>query len=130
MAFSPDGRWALTGSDDKTARLWEVATGTEMRRLDHSDEVTSVAFSPDGQQALTGSWDKTARLWDVATGKEIHRLEGHSMSVRSVAFSADGRWALTGSYNHTARLWEVGPTGCATAGAAEDQRRKRRSGWQ
>src|ERR1017187_7127454 len=66
VAFSPDGRWALTGSSDKTARVWEVATGKEVRRFDgHSDSVTSVAFSPDGRWALTGSHDQTARVWEV-----------------------------------------------------------------
>ena len=108
VAFSPDGRWALTGSMDGTARLWEVATGREIRRLEgHSQPIASVAFSPDGRWALTGSGDDTARLWDVATGKEIRRLAGHSSSVYSVAFSPDGRWALTGSGDKTARLWEV-----------------------
>ena len=108
VTLSRDGRWALTGGYDKTARLWEVATGKEIRRLEgHSDGVTSVAFSPDGRWALTGSLDKIARLWDVATGQEIRRLEGHSSQVTSVAFSPDGRWALTGSWDKTARLWDL-----------------------
>src|ERR1039458_7214185 len=86
VAFSPDGRWALTGSEDNTARLWEVATGDEIRRLEgHSGPVYSVAFSSDGRWALTGSFDKTARVWEVATGKEIRRLVGHSKEVTSVA---------------------------------------------
>src|SRR5438046_2099772 len=103
VAFSPDARWALTGSWDSTARVWDVATGQEIRRLEgHSREVSSVAFSPDGRWALTGSWDNIARLFDVATGREIRRLEGHSASVVSVAFSADGRWALTGGWDNTA----------------------------
>src|SRR5271157_837303 len=108
VAFSPDGRWALTGSADQTARVWDLATGHEIRRLEgHSNSVTSVAFSPDGRWALTGSWDKTARVWEVATGHEIRCLEGHSSSVNSVAFSPDGRWALTGSEDGTTKLWDA-----------------------
>jgi tetratricopeptide (TPR) repeat protein len=66
VAFSPDGRLALTGSDDETARLWETATGKPVGEpLRHEGVVEAVAFSPDGRLALTGSGDKTARLWEV-----------------------------------------------------------------
>ncbi len=108
VAFSPDGRQALTGSKDKTVRLWDVATGSAIRVLQgHSSKVTAVAFSPDGRQVLTGSDDDTARVWEVATGKETRRLEGHSRNVQAVAFSPDGRQVLTGSDDETARVWDV-----------------------
>ena len=108
VAFSPDGRYVLSGSSDKTLRLWEVATGKELRRFEgHSGRVCSVAFSPDGRYVLSGSRDKTIRLWEVATGKELRRFEGHSSWVISVAFSPDGRYILSGSEDRTLRLWEV-----------------------
>jgi WD40 repeat protein/serine/threonine protein kinase len=105
-AFSADGRLALTGSKDKTARLWEVPGGKPVATLRHEDFVAAVAFSPDSRLALTGSWDHTARLWDLASGSPVATLR-HEGKVLAVAFSPDGRLALTGSEDQTARLWEA-----------------------
>ena len=67
VAFSPDGKAVLTGSLDRTARLWDAATGRPIGPpLAHQGEVIAVAFSPDGKAVLTGSQDRTARLWPVA----------------------------------------------------------------
>jgi hypothetical protein len=108
VAFSPDGKTALSGSEDHTVRLWDLATGREIQKFEgHSEWVTSVAFSPDGRTALSGSRDNTARLWDLATGRETLKLEGHSNAVTSVAISPDGKTALSGSWDNTARLWDL-----------------------
>lgn len=83
----------VTGSWDKTARLWDVATGKEIATFRHEHAVASANFSPDGRTVVTAS-SKTVRLWEVATGKEIAVLSGYqgwgTGAVTSVAFSPDG----------------------------------------
>jgi len=112
VAFSPDGKFALTGSHDTTAKLWDVSTGTCIRTFTgHSHIVLSVAFSPDGTRVLTGSHDNTAKLWDAATGACI-RTFTESLFVWSVAFSPDGTRVLTGRNDGTARLWDAATGAC------------------
>jgi hypothetical protein len=108
VAYAPDGSTALTGSVDKTARLWDVATGKELRQfVGHGGSIWSVAYAPNGRTILTGSRDKTARLWDAQSGKELRCFDGHTDSVWGVAYSPDGHTVLTGSFDKTVRLWDV-----------------------
>jgi len=108
VAFSPDGRYALSGSGDKTLKLWEINSGTEIRSFNgHTDWISSVTFSPDGQYALSGSADKVLKMWDVNSGTEIRTFTGHTDTVNSVAFSPDGQYVLSGSSDETLKLWDV-----------------------
>jgi WD40 repeat protein len=79
VAFSPDGRQVLSGSNDNTIKLWDAASGREIRTFQgHTSSVYSVAFSPDGRQVLSGSDDNTVKLWDAASGREIRTFQGHT----------------------------------------------------
>ncbi|MHB8628180.1 MAG: toll/interleukin-1 receptor domain-containing protein [Aggregatilineales bacterium] len=105
IAYSPNGQYGLTASEDGTVRLWQIATGKELRRF--LTGTRSVSFSPDGRYALTGGENGTVQLWDIETSQMTREFKGHTQAVLSVAYSPDGVYILTGSADRTARLWDA-----------------------
>jgi WD40 repeat protein len=106
IAFSPASKYILTGSLDKTARLWDWQGKQIGIFKGHRDWVYSAAFSADGKHILTGSRDRTACLWDLQ-GNPIQVFAGHEKDVLCAVFSPDGNYVLTGSVDNTARLWDL-----------------------
>ena len=104
VACSHNGSRIISGSWDKTIRVWDASTGIEMLPplRDHGDWVTSIAFSPDGSKIISGSEDRTIRIWDT-----IPPLRGHDDSIHSVAFSPDGSKIISGSNDKTIRVWDA-----------------------
>jgi WD40 repeat protein len=114
VAISPDNRWLVSGSDDKTARLWDLSAkdpaANPVVLRGHEGPVIAVAISSDTHWTVTGSNDKTARLWDLRARDPAANpvvLRGHEEVVRAVAISPDNRWVVTGSSDKTARLWDL-----------------------
>ncbi len=108
VSWSPDGTRLATGSEDITAKVWDVAGGREMHTLKgHTNAVSSVSWSPDGTRLATGSHDGTAKVWDAAGRRELLTLRGHTGQVRSVSWSPDGTRLATGSDDGTAKIWDA-----------------------
>ncbi|MGH3899445.1 MAG: AAA family ATPase [Pseudonocardiaceae bacterium] len=109
VAWSPDGHRLATASSDRTVRIWDAGSGTELTALHgHHDWVRAVAWSPDGQRLATASSDRTVRIWDPGSGTELTALHGHDNEVWAVAWSPDGQRLATGSRDQTARIWDPG----------------------
>jgi WD40 repeat protein len=108
-ALVRDGEFAVTGSEDFTARIWEAKTGRELFVLGHEHKVIHLDLSPDGRRLLTASYDRAARLWETSTGRLLATLKGHAAPLQHAAFSPDGESLVTSSVDSTARVWSLRP---------------------
>lgn len=108
VKFTPDGNYLITGSRDKTAKLWELKTGRELRTFfGHSSTINDIAISPDGKFMLTSSADQTAKLWEITTGSLIKSFEGHGELLTAVDFHPSGKQIITAGYDNEAILWDI-----------------------
>src|SRR5690606_7064612 len=96
VAVTPDGKYIITGSDDGTARVWDLAAGTSVELTGHRGPIETITLSSDGAYLATAGTDGDVRLWQLPSGTG-RRLEGHLNTVRGIAFSPDNsRLASTG----------------------------------
>jgi RNA polymerase sigma factor (sigma-70 family) len=123
LAFSPDGKMLASGhkgvpkrpdSERETVNmvcLWNVGSGTEVRRLPSKGPVSSVCFSPDGKLVASGGFDRIVRIWQTKSGRSVHEYAGHIGGINKVEFSPDGRSLISASYDGTALIWRVDGAG-------------------
>jgi WD40 repeat protein len=108
IAFSPDGKQLVSGSFDKTIKLWNTANGKERLTIKgHSGMVYSVAFSPDGKRLASGSDDKTTVIWDAAAGTKLFWGKAYRAPISTVAFSPDGKRLAVGGWSDYVELWDL-----------------------
>jgi WD40 repeat protein len=108
VAFSPNGELVASGSYDGALKLWDAASGKELRSMAaHRGEVFSLDFSPDGSRLVSGGYDHAIRLWEVSTGSLQREFDGHRGWVSSVVFSQDGSRVLSASEDGTLGLWDA-----------------------
>jgi hypothetical protein len=103
----------VSGSSDKTVRLWDPVTfKCQQTLVGHKEGVMSAAFSPEGRQIVSASTDKTVRIWNAATGNCDQRMQGHTHWLASAAFSPDGLKIVSAGWDQTLRVWSVATGNC------------------
>ena len=112
LSFSRDGRFIVSGSDDETARIWDMESDdvlvlTATVRYGQYAYVRSVAISPDMKLVAGGCDDKVVRIWDANTGDLVDVLKGHTGDVNSVTFTPDGKGLVSGSWDRTVKRWDL-----------------------
>ncbi|QYN41156.1 hypothetical protein K1T35_48330 (plasmid) [Pseudonocardia sp. DSM 110487] len=114
VSVTPDGTRIVTGGDDGTVRVWDLATGAPVGEtpMGHRGGVRSVAVTPDGTRIITGGGDGWVRVWDLATGDEVGvTLGAHSSGATAVAVTPDGTRIITGGGNGggagMVRVWDI-----------------------
>ena len=114
VAVTPDEQFVISGSDDKTIKIWKLPKNKNITDITlvgtltgHTNVVDGVAIAPNGQILASGSWDGTIKIWNFSSKELLQTLEGHSEIVNAIAISPDGQFLASGSKDNQIKLWNL-----------------------
>lgn len=108
VTVTPDGRYIISGSDDKTVRVWDICKGELKHTLTaHSKSIWAVAVTPDSKIVVSGSLDNTIKTWDIETGKMLKTFHGHTNIIHDVVVTHDGKYIISSSRDNTIKVWSL-----------------------
>ncbi|WP_157248302.1 NB-ARC domain-containing protein [Nonomuraea typhae] len=110
LVFNGDGTRLASCGDDRTVRVWDVATGRALRVLTgHRGYVSDLAFSPDGQRLASGGQHQLVHVWDLTTGNILFSVPAVESAAGAVAYTPDGSLLITGGGDHhdPVKLWDA-----------------------
>ena len=113
IAFSPNGRSLISGSDDASVRIWNLRDGLSkiMPAIGMPSLFISVAFSPDGRYIVGGHYDNPLWIWDSRKHTLVAKWSGHTSRVRCILFTPDGKGMINGSDDGTVKYWDLSSIG-------------------
>ncbi|MFH1001020.1 MAG: caspase family protein, partial [Bacteroidota bacterium] len=105
---NPEGTKLLSGSGDKSVRLWDVESGKVLQTFGglENPKIFTLTMSPDGKKIAFGGSDSTIKLWNLASGQAVKLLKGHKDWIRKVKFSSDGKKLFSASSDNTVKTWD------------------------
>ena len=108
IAITSDDQLIVSGSTDKTIKVWEMGSGQLLHSLEgHINSINALAITPDSKRLVSGSSDNTIKVWNLENGQLQRSLEGHTRGVISIALTPDGHRILSGSGDQTIKVWEL-----------------------